>query len=168
MTEINPKEYVEMRLSAGDKPLLYAKTARVMARVGIVGEKIVTKMSDGHIETTNTVKSEGDMVITNPTGEEYIISAEIFAKRYEIDPANQKLYRPKGGAQQFLFLKEDVEFIAPWGEKQSVKKGGVLSISGRDSGDIYGIQRKEFLETYAPCDKNGNIINFIPQKAKTR
>ena len=98
MKQINPKEYVEMRLAAGDKPQLYAKTARVKARLGIVGEEIVTKMADGHVETVNTVKTADDMVVTNPTGEEYIISGETFRKRYEKDPANPELYRPKGGA----------------------------------------------------------------------
>ena len=89
-------------------------------------------------------------------------------KRSEKDPANPELYRPKGGAQEFLFLKEDVEFIAPWGEKMSVKKGGVLSISGRGTGDIYGIQRDEFNKTYKPCDKNGNIIKIIPRTRESR
>lgn len=154
------KAYVEEKLAEGQKPQLYAKTARIKARPGVVGEEIVTKMADGHEETRNTVKAKGDMVATNPAGEEYIIDAKTFAKKYEIDPANPKQYRPKGGAQEFLFLKEDVQFKAPWGEDMDIKAGGVLNISGRESGDIYGIQRKEFNETYAMCDKQGTPVKL--------
>ncbi len=161
MVEVSDiKAYVEERLAEGQKPQLYAKTARIKAREGVVGEEIVTKMADGHTETTNSVKAEGDMVATNPSGEQYIIDAATFKKKYEVDPANPQQYRPKGGAQQFLFLKEDVQFTAPWGEKMDIKAGGVLNITGRESGDIYGIQRKEFNETYAMCDKNGTPLQM--------
>ena len=156
------KSYVQEKLEAGQKPQLYAKTARITAREGIVGEEIVTKMKNGLEETRNVVKEQGDMVATNPSGEQYIIDAKTFAKKYEVDPANPKQYRPKGGAQEFLFLKEDVQFTAPWGEEMDIKAGGVLNISGRDSGDIYGIQRKEFNETYAQCDKLGTPLRINP------
>lgn len=158
MVQINLQEYVAEHLAAGDRIHLYAETARIKARPGIVGEEIVTKMSDGHTETKSTVQSEGDMVVTNPDGEQYIVDEKTFAKKYELDPVSPNRYRPTGGAQQFLFLHEDVEFTAPWGEQMSIKKGGVLNITGRDQGDIYGIQRNEFDNTYAPCDKNGNLI----------
>lgn len=58
-----------------------------------------------------------------------------------------------------------MEFKAPWGEDMSIKAGGVLNITGRETGDIYGIQRKEFNETYGPCDKNGTIIDIASQMA---
>ena len=41
-----------------------------------------------------------------------------------------------------------------------IKSGGVLNITGRESGDIYGIQRKEFNQTYAMCDKQGTPIRM--------
>lgn len=159
MVEVSDiKAYVEARLAEGQKPQLYAKTARIQAREGVVGEEIVTKMADGHTETVNRVKSEGDMVATNPNGEQYIIDAATFKKKYEVDPANPAQYRPKGGAQQFLFLKEDVQFTAPWGEVMDIKAGGVLNITSRD--DIYGIQKKEFNQTYAMCDRTGTPIKL--------
>jgi hypothetical protein len=151
------KEYVQQQLDKGVTPQLYAKTARIEAREGVVGEVVVTKMKDGHEETKNTVKEKGDMIVRNPNGEEYIIDAKTFAKKYEKDPTNDKQYRPKGGAQSFISVKEDIEFKAPWGEEMSIKAGGMLNISGKDTGDIYGIQKQEFHQTYAPCDENGNI-----------
>lgn len=153
------QEYVEKRLKAGEKPDLYAKTARISARPGKVGEEIVTKMQNGHVETRNTIQKKGDMVATNPGGEQYIIDAETFQKRYEVDPANPKQYRPKGGAQEFLPATERLRFLAPWGEWMDIQAGGVLNISGRAKGDIYGIQATEFADTYGRCDKNGTILS---------
>lgn len=154
----NMKEYVEEQLTNGVKPELYAKTARVQARSGKAGEKIETKMKSGLKETDNTVKADGDMVITNPDGEQYIVEKAKFEKRYEIDPENPKQFRPKGGAQEFIPVQEDIQFKAPWGEEMTILAGGVLNITGRDSGDIYGIQKDEFNNTYGRCDKNGNIL----------
>ncbi len=162
MTKVieNMKEYVAEQLANGAEPELYAKTARVQAHPGKPGEKIVTKMKNGLEETTNIVQ-EGDMVLTNPDGEQYIVKKETFEKKYEIDPENPKQFRPKGGAQEFITVTEDIEFTAPWGEKMTILAGGALNISGRDSGDIYGIQKDEFNSTYDRCDKDGNILQKI-------
>lgn len=170
--QINPKDfaeektteylstasYTDMRVRVPKKdyqPKYYAKSARISARPGKVGEEITTKMKDGHKETTNVVENEGDMVATNPSGEQYIIPAETFANKYEPDPNNPGRYRPIGGAQEFITLDENVMFRAPWGQQMFIKKGGVLNITKRD--DIYGIQQAEFQETYAPCDENGRF-----------
>ena len=153
------KEYVDKRLQAGETPELFAKTARITARPGKVGEEIITKMKDGHTETRNTVANKGDMVATNPSGEQYIIDAKTFAKKYEIDPANPKQYRPKGGAQEFIPVEGEFCLVAPWGEVVKIQKdGGVLNVTARETGDIYGIQRKEFEDTYDRCDAQGTIL----------
>ena len=155
--QIDPKYFVErtkIKLSHYE-PHYYAKRAWISARPGKVGEEIVTVMKDNHKETKNTVKNEGDMVVTNPSGEQYIIEAKTFAKKYEIDPHNPERYRPIGGLQEFMILKENVMFEAPWGEQMMIKKGGALNVTNMD--DIYGIQQSEFLETYVPCDKDGRF-----------
>lgn len=133
-------------------------TARVAARPGMVGEEITTVMVEGHTETKNAVKAAGDMVVKTRLGEQHIINAKTFAKRCEVDPSNPKQYRPKGGAQESIKISQDIEFKAPWGEYMTLKSSGFLSISGRETSDIYGIQQKEFNHTYSKCDKNGNII----------
>lgn len=170
--QIDPKRYAEnqkyewvsgydtgwksvQRARKDYSPKYYAKSARISARPGKVGEEIITVMKDGHKETKNTVKNEGDMVATNPSGEQYIIDAKTFAKKYEIDPSNPEQYRPVGGPQEFITLKENVMFTAPWGEKMMIKKGGALNVTNMD--DIYGIQQAAFQETYAPCDENGRF-----------
>ena len=160
---IDPQEFAESLKSAEDYvPQYYAKTARISARPGKVGEEIVTKMKDGHTETKNTVQAEGDMVVTNPNGEQYIVDAKTFAKKYEIDPTNPKQYRPKGGPQEFVIVDENVTFTAPWGETMRIKAGGALNIT--NPGDVYGIQKEEFEQTYAPCDKEGHFSRDAQRK----
>ena len=77
------KQYVSDLLANGKKIVYYAKTARISARPGVVGEKIVTTLANGHQETVNVAKA-GDMVATNPGGEQYIISAETFKKSMKL------------------------------------------------------------------------------------
>ena len=153
----NMQQYVQDLLDAGQKPVYYAKTARIKAREGVPGETLVTKLADGHEETVNTNISTGDMVVTNPGGEQYVIKAETFKKKYEIDPDNPGQYRPKGGAQQFLRLKEDLDFKVSWGD-QHMRKGDFINITARDSGDIYGIGQKEFFDTYGQCTPEGKLL----------
>ena len=154
----NMSEYVHELLESGQKPVYYAKTARITAREGVPGETIVTKLENGHVETTNPNIEKGDMVVTNPGGEQYVVKADVFKKKYEIDPDNPKQYRPTGGAQQFLRLQEDLDFKAPWGEDMHMKKGDFINVTGRDTGDIYGIAQKEFFSTYGQCTPEGKLL----------
>ncbi|MBQ8481244.1 MAG: hypothetical protein IJ532_01760 [Alphaproteobacteria bacterium] len=151
------QKYVQDLLDAGQKPVYYTKTARIKARPGVPGETIVTKLADGHKETENPNIETGDMVVTNPGGEQYVVKAETFKKKYEIDPDNPEQYRPTGGAQQFLRLKEDIDFKVSWGE-QSMRKGDFINITARASGDIYGVGQKEFFDTYGQCTQDGKLL----------
>ncbi|MCQ2741185.1 MAG: hypothetical protein MJ210_03615 [Alphaproteobacteria bacterium] len=161
----NVVEHVKDLLSKGQKPVYFVKTARITARPGVPGETIVTKLADGHIETENSNIEEGDMVATNKTGEQYVIKADAFKERYEIDPSNPKFYRPKSGPQMFLRLKEDITFKASWGE-QDMRKGDWLNITDMETkGEVRGVAQKEHSETYAPCTPDGK---FIPKPSKGR
>ena len=99
------------------KPDFYAKTARITAREGIVGEEIVTRMKDGHEETKNTVKEEGDMVVRNPNGEEYIIDAKTFAKSMKKTLQTRNNTVRKAGRNS-LFLSEKILNLRPLGERK--------------------------------------------------
>ena len=154
------KQYVAELMANGVKPVFYAKTARISARPGIPGEKITTTLANGHQETSNVVQ-DGDMIATNPGGEQYVIKAETFKKKYEIDPDNPKVFRPKGGAQQFLQLSEDIDFVAPWGEDMHMKSGDFINVTDREKGDIYGIAKKEFFDTYGQCTPDGKLLPKI-------
>ena len=85
------------------------------------------------------------MVVRNPNGEEYIIDAKTFAKKYEKDPSNPEQYRPKGGAQLFIPVREDIEFKAPWGEEMSIKSGGMLIFPGARREISMVFKKKNFI-----------------------
>lgn len=86
--ELTPTDIEELDLSTPEwtrllsEAPIFAKKGFVEARPAIPGEAIETILADGTVETDNTAL-EGDSVITNPGGEEYIIPADRFAQRYE-------------------------------------------------------------------------------------
>ena len=109
-------------------------------------ETLTTRLSDGTEETVNTA-FPGNWIVMNPSGEQYILTEEKFKEKYI--PAKQKgVYVSKPIPQKFIQIKEDIEFMAPWGAPQFIKKGGFLNVS--DLENVYGVAQKEFLETYSP------------------
>jgi hypothetical protein len=127
----------------------FEKFARITARKGKAGETIATVLQDGTQETKNTVKKDGDMIVTNPNGEEYIVDAETFVKKYEDDGKGQ--FKPKGNPQKFIQTTEDISFPAPWdkNEVMNIKAGGWLNITeyGKPE-NVYGVAEQEFNDTY--------------------
>jgi hypothetical protein len=121
------------------------KTAKVTAEFVEAGSSVSTVMKDGHVETNNIAPEGGAMKVTNPSGEQYLVSPEKFASRYSKTDAGD--YAPIAEPVQVMFIDENVSFTAPWGEEMRIKAGGVLVNAG--PGDVYGIQPEEFNETYS-------------------
>lgn len=157
----NPKLYVIKMLKNGVQPQYYKKFARVKAKQGVVGQEVVTIMKNGLIETRNIVTLGEDnqpgWIITNPSGEQCIISNKKFIRKYELEVGPDGKHAPKGDAIAVVQVPEDITIITSWGEEQNIKAGGFLNISNIE--DIYGIQKEEFFETYAACDKNGIFVD---------
>ena len=128
------------------------KTATVKARRVKENEMIKTKTSDGLFETVNVgikdEKGELGWVVTNPSGEQYIINNDEFNKTYTQMQNGEYI---KGKPVLTMKLEENITFNAPWGEEMKVKSGGYLIINGKD--DIYGIQEVSFNETYRMTDR---------------
>ncbi len=145
-------KFVKQGLANGSlTPQKAEKIARIYARDGIVGEEIRTIMADGLEETVNVVKEDPethkvDKVVTNPGKEQYIVPASKFEQKYEVDPENPEMYKPKGGPVTVTQIDQNIAFKASWGEDMQIKSGGYLVITSYT--DIYGIQEKEFNETY--------------------
>ncbi len=125
-----------------------AKDVTIQARPATPGEEITTVMKDGHVETKNIAKP-GDMVVTNPGGEQYIVSGEKFPKKYVPTDADG-VFKPAGGPAKIELVDHNISFKAPWGEDMKIKAGGVLVNNG--NGDIYGIQPDEYKQTYKLTD----------------
>jgi len=130
----------------------YNKFAEVIARPAILGEKIETWI--GKKETVNYAK-EGDYVVRNPGGEEYIVPGNNFETRYgliesfvEGYPQYHK-YEALGSFWGFKYQGPEFKFKAPWGEDMLVETGDMIGIPElTDPSNIYRIQIDQFLATY--------------------
>lgn len=155
------KKYVYDCLINGAKPKKYAKFGTIHAVQGKVGQEVKTVLKNGLTETVNVVKADengnADWIVTNPSGEKYIVTNKNMNKRYESVDEEHNIYRPKLLVQEFIQANEDISFKVSWGE-MNLKKGGYLNITNEN--DIYGIAKEEFAETYAECDKHGVFKDF--------
>lgn len=135
---------------------IYTKTALVRIRQAQPGEQIKTVLGDGTEETVN-MAGENEVIITNPGGEEYIISAEKAAGRYE-KTDEDGVYKAKGMVRAMQNpTGRPIEIMAPWGEKQFGGADTIIATTYDPSdpenigADRYIIGRQEFEDTYAPA-----------------
>ncbi len=148
----NIKEYLAEGLKSGKfETKTYQKSGEITARVGKIGEEIVTVMTTGLQETKNTVTVDENghpgWVVTNPTGEQYIVSDSVFQNKYEKVGSTEDKYKPVRNPITAAQVDESICFVAPWGKTQNLIAGGYL-VFNKEFDDIYGIQENEFVETY--------------------
>lgn len=127
----------------------YNKFGTVEARLAKMGEKIDT-IVNGKKETTNTAKN-GDYVVKNPSGEQYIISGDKFNSRYQLQNRSigWSLYNATGSCWAFKYEGPKFTFEAPWGEDMLVETGDYIAVAGIDNlDDIYRIEKNSFKQTY--------------------
>jgi hypothetical protein len=141
---------------------IYKKQGEVKAAIAQGGEVVETKLADGTVETRNTA-NPGDAIITNPGGEQYIIDAVKFGKRYEPKMAED------GKVQEGVFAARGyckaidnpfgspITMMASWGEMQNggrdAKIADTYDFETRTlGGEPYIIGRSEFVQTYKPVD----------------
>lgn len=148
----NIKEYLIDGLNCGKfKIETYQKSGEISARVGKIGEEIVTIMANGLQETKNIVTADengnASWVVTNSTGEQYVVSDSVFKSKYKkIDGAEDR-FKPVWNPITAVQINESICFTASWGELQNLCANGYL-VFNKDFSDIYGIQEDEFLKTY--------------------
>ena len=134
---------------------IFEKSAVISAKVANGGEIIETFLADGTKETENTAEA-GDMIVTNPGGERYIIKPDTFAKKYEQTDENGT-YKAKGMVRALPNpTGKEIKIVAPWGEEQ-VGSSESLVVVGYDPNnpneigdDRYIIGKQEFDDTYKP------------------
>jgi hypothetical protein len=144
----------------------FIKVGVIEARLALEGEKITTTTKQG-VETKNTALN-GDYVVKNPMGEEYIVPFEKFQKKYQL-MFNQQA---SSGEQYSVYqavgecfgieVTPDIlrllgydpettqvfEFEPPWGGKMICYLGDMLVSPTRSINEIYRIGKPEFEETY--------------------
>lgn len=148
----NIKEYLTEALKNGKiQSKTYQKSGEITARVGEIGEEILTVMANGLQETKNTVTVDENgnpgWVVTNNTGEQYIVSDSVFRSKYKKIEGTEDRFKPIWNPITATQIDENICFTAPWGETQNLIAGGYL-VFNKDFNDVYGIQQEEFIETY--------------------
>ena len=151
-------EYISKRES---NAFMAKKSGNVLFRAVKEGEKIPVFTKSGNLEAEE-IGQAGKFLVTRcddsgkPIVDEYghtnswQISAETFAKKYEIDNTTG-IAIPKGEPQKFITTDRDITLYKPWGKdgalvEQNIPAGGVLNITNKN--DVYGIAKEEFAETY--------------------
>ena len=148
----NIKEYLNEGLKSGKfQSRTYQKSGEITAKIGKIGEEILTVMTNGLQETKNTVTADENgrpgWVVTNSTGEQYIVSDSIFHKKYERISGTKDKFKPIWNPITAVQVDENISFVAPWGEIQNLLASGYL-VFNEFFDDIYGVQNEEFIKTY--------------------
>jgi hypothetical protein len=114
------------------------------------GEDIDTVLKDGTIERKGLHLPQGYYNVNNVGGTEHWgIDPKTFAKKYEEDPEQQGVYKPKGGPMMASNpLKRNTSFQAPWGGRMDMKAGSRILQDPNNPKDTYGIGGNEFDSTY--------------------
>jgi hypothetical protein len=131
---------------------IYKKTAVVDAVRATEPTVVETVLADGTVETEN-VAQPGDYIVTNPGGEQYVMSGEKFTERYT--PKGDGSYQAKGSVRVIQNpTGAPISITAPWGEKQYGDERCYV-VSAHDpynpddvSTDRYIVGYEEFNETY--------------------
>lgn len=152
---------------------IYAKKATVQAEFAHEGVPIETVLGDGTIETKNVTK-EGDVIITNPAGEQYIVHQEEFFRSYAATD-EEGIYRSTDMIRAVPNdTGKDIEIMAPWGEKMRGDADCYI-VSPVDfdnphqvSADRYIVGREEFEQTYGSIQDvlAGELESFLEDESK--
>lgn len=126
------------------------------------GEDIDTVLKDGTIERKGLHLPQGYYNVNNVGGTEHWgIDPKTFNKKYEADPEQQGVYKPKGGPMLASDpLKRNTSFQAPWGGRMDMKAGSRILQDPNNANDTYGIGGNEFDSTYK-FDENKRRLSKI-------
>lgn len=124
----------------------YTKKSQVTIRVASPGEKLVTTLKDGTVETSRVLNG-GEHIVTNPSGEQYAIDVNTFESRYR--HVDGDVYQAVGQVRAVQNpMGEHVSIDASWGEKQYGGPRCYFAERVDKPGERYIIGENEFLETY--------------------
>ena len=171
-TKVEVTRYVKQGIENGTMvPRQAEKFARIIARQGDVDEIVISWSVDsqgneiqekvGQVQIdgqTNQpgwivtkVDEQGNIIVdNNGHTNQWIIDDTTFKKKYEIDPENPSLHRPKGGPQIFVQITDNI-ILNQWGSDMQIAAGGYINITNID--DMHGISQRDFEDTYKFTDE---------------
>ena len=129
---------------------MFKKFGTVEARHAAAGETVIFMIN--RVETYY-VASEGDMVLTGPNGEEYVVGSAKFKRLYE-ESDKPGTYNAKGvvKAVQVPEGTPAFHFRTPWGEQHLVQAGDYIATSQTENFDpekCFRIRKSVFETTYS-------------------
>ncbi len=133
------------------KAPVFKKQGGVEARPAKLGEEVTTTLESGAKETVNKA-NEGDWIVTNMSGEHYIISEQKFLGRYE--PTDKSgAYSAKGYCRAINNpFGKPIEIMASWGSSQIGNANCMIAdtcdASGKVDREPYLIDADPFSKTY--------------------
>ena len=148
------------------EPIVAEKFARIIAKQGNVGDQVISWSVDSQgneiqekvdqvklDKTTNEpgwivtkVDENGELIVDNNEHlNQWIIEDSTFKKKYEVDLENPGLFKPTGGPQVFVQIKDNI-ILNQWGSDMQIAAGGYINITNPN--DLYGISQRDFEDTY--------------------
>ena len=126
----------------------YRKFGTVKAKYA-VESKVYDTVINGIVETTNTAKA-GDVLVTNPGGEQYLVNLEKFKDRYNgPDMKNiDQSYEACGECFGIQYQGDKLSFMAEWGETMIIESGDMLVSTEMPANNVYRIEKNAFKDTY--------------------
>ncbi len=137
-------------ISALSTAPVFKKQGQVKARRATADEEITTVLEGGAKETVNRAK-QGDWIVTNPGGEQYILNDTKFLGRYE--DVGDGVYAAKGHCRSILNpFGKPIEIMASWGAPQNGDERCMIAdtcdANGKCDGEPYLIDADAFAKTY--------------------
>lgn len=114
-----------------------------------VQQQVVTTTADG--KETQNVANVGDIIMSGPSRENYVVKAEKFPKLYNGKVGEDVIPDQTPRLVAVYTGSETVHFKASWGEDMILKPNDYLVKSGE--GKYYRIAKKEYEETYNELGK---------------
>ena len=112
--------------------------------------KTITSTDTADNPETKNVALKGDVVMSGPSGENYVVKGAKFGKLYDGNVGG--IVYPEQGPRMVAAYtgQQVVNFTAPWGESMIMKPGDYL-VKGDDG--YYRVAKAEYEQTYNPPGK---------------
>ncbi len=134
---------------------IYKKDVLVRARKAVAGEEVKTITKTGDVETVNEAQ-DGDWIVTNASGEDYILPPAMFTQRYG-DSDTPGIYHASGYCKAIENpYGKPIEILASWGTSQRGDEhcfiADTCDANGILHGEPYLIEGDAFKQTYSKIE----------------
>jgi hypothetical protein len=117
-------------------------------------QPVVTNTADG--KETQNVAAEGDIIMSGPSQENYVLKAAKFPKLYQ-GKMGEVVIPEQSPRQVALYTgNQPITFTAAWGESMILKPGDYL-VQESDGQNYYRIAKHEYEQTYNQPGKTGSV-----------